>query len=101
MKELYSNFGNEKCEIISVSIDKDRKRWLKAIADDKLNWPQLIDSTDADKPSGYGRGYQSYKGKAVPLSFLISPEQIITDINLSVTELELTLRKIYSSSKNK
>lgn len=93
LKELYSKADSNKFTIVSISIDNDRKRWLKAVADDKLSWPQLIDDIDPIKPGWYGKAFQLYKGNSIPLNFLISPEQTIEKVNISMDELERLLAK--------
>jgi len=91
LKELYRKADSNKFTIVSISIDNDRKRWLKAIAKDKLSWPQLIDDITPDKPGWYGKAFQLYKGNSIPLNFLISPEQTIEKVNISMDELERLL----------
>ena len=48
VKELYSQYKEKGLEVLSVSIDTDKKAWAKAMADEKMPWQQLL-SPDKDK----------------------------------------------------
>lgn len=41
MKELYKKYHSQGLEILGVSLDDDREKWVKAIAQDGLPWPQV------------------------------------------------------------
>ena len=40
LKGFYSNFDKKKVEFLSISIDKDKDKWLKAKADEQMPWSQ-------------------------------------------------------------
>jgi len=61
--ELYKANG---FEIISVSIDHERNRWLSAIKDDGLSWLQVSDLKGTNNEVA-----QLYGVKSVPSFFLI------------------------------
>lgn len=42
LKKLDSGFTNSDLRIVSVSIDKDRSRWLKAVDEENMPWQQLL-----------------------------------------------------------
>ena len=42
-KPLYDKYKEKGFEIIGVSLDSERKKWIKAIEDDKLTWLQVSD----------------------------------------------------------
>ncbi len=41
LKELYQKFPNTSFEILSISIDKDKSQWEKAVERNGLSWPQI------------------------------------------------------------
>lgn len=45
LKKIRSSYGNE-IELVSVSIDTDKKAWQKALKEEKMNWKQLIISNN-------------------------------------------------------
>lgn len=100
LRKLYSQYGNTKFEIISVSIDKNKSAWLSAIKEDSLTWPQLIDNIEEDKTGWYGKTFTAYKGVSVPMNFLISPEGRIIEFNIKQKDLEKLLKGIYSEGLN-
>jgi peroxiredoxin len=66
LKEQYRLYKDKGFEILSVSLDTDRKDWLKAIADDGLTWYQVSDL------KGYrSEVVKSYGIGGIPSFFLI------------------------------
>lgn len=41
--ELHNKFKDKDFEIVSISLDRDKNAWIKAIADDNLNWTHMSD----------------------------------------------------------
>jgi thiol-disulfide isomerase/thioredoxin len=55
-KPLYAKYREKGFEIIGVSLDTDRKKWIKAIEADKLSWLQVSDLkglNDSDLPKKF------------------------------------------------
>lgn len=75
--EQYLRFKDKGFTVLGLSLDRDRDAWLKAIADDGLEWTQLSDLEMWD--SGAGRLYNI---TAIPASFMIDPEGKIVGKNL-------------------
>jgi thiol-disulfide isomerase/thioredoxin len=87
LKKVYNEFKNEKFEILGISIDKDIKKWKKAINDDDLDWIQVVDSlnTSAEK----------FLLKGVPYNILLDSSGVIIKINIKPKELsELLSEKL-------
>jgi thiol-disulfide isomerase/thioredoxin len=95
LKKLYAKYGNTKLELISISIDTDKSKWIDAIKEDGLLWPQLIDKVEPGKPEWYGKTFANYRGDSVPLSFLITPEGTLIEVNPDKQKLEKLLDDIY------
>jgi peroxiredoxin len=81
--KLNENYKDKGLKILSISMDKRKELWLKAISEDKLTWTQLSDLKAMDSEVG-----NSYGIKILPSNFLIDKEGKIIAKNLNVTELE-------------
>lgn len=101
LKKLYTKYGNIKLEFISISIDTDKSKWLEAVQQDGLVWPQLIDKVEPGKPGWYGKTFANYRGDSVPLSFLITPEGRIIEVNLTKQKLEIFFDAIHINNPEK
>ncbi|HWW38878.1 TlpA disulfide reductase family protein [Pedobacter sp.] len=66
---LYLQFKNKGFEILSVSLDADREKWLNAVGEDHLIWPQL-----SDLRGWNNKAAQVYAITSVPKNFLIGPD---------------------------
>lgn len=79
--KLHNQFKDRNFTIISLSVDDSRDRWLKAIEDDKLDWTHL------SKLDGWGQVSKNYGVMAIPQNFLINPDGIILNKNLTIEKL--------------
>jgi len=80
--EIYKDYHDRGFEIIGVSLDRDSASWVKAIADDQLNWPQI-----SDLQYWNSEGAELYGVPAIPHAVLIDREGIITAKKLHGQEL--------------
>lgn len=83
--KLKKKFEDTNFDIISVSIDDNKKSWLEAIEKDNLNWTNLIDidkqiNDELDIP-------------AIPFNYLIDSNGIVIGVNLSLEQIENELKK--------
>lgn len=88
--ELNKKYDGEKFAIISVSLDKEREAWLKAIEKDGLTWTQVSDL----------EGWQSaparnYEIKWIPTNFLIDPEGKVITSGKDITNATAALQEIF------
>jgi len=81
-------------EVLSVSLDEDKKDWLRAIRTDGLVWKQLVDTSAWNSAVA-----SSWDVLGVPNSFLIDPEGNIIARNLHGNELEKKLEELYKRQK--
>jgi Peroxiredoxin len=88
--KAYQKYHAKGFEILQVSIDKNRSSWIKAIADDKLNWAQVGDLKFWDSPVA-----QLYSITRIPANFLIDPNGMIIARDIRGVELEKTLGNIF------
>ncbi|NJC27099.1 TlpA family protein disulfide reductase [Neolewinella antarctica] len=69
VKPLYDRFKDAGFEVFSVSLDKSRDQWLKAIEKDKMTWINVSDLLGTDSPV-----YTTYKIESIPTTYLIDKE---------------------------
>src|SRR5690606_11426867 len=72
LREMYDLYHSKGFEIISVSLDTDKERWLKAIEQDKMTWKNLSDLEGVKKGIG-----KEFAITGVPQSFLIDEKGTI------------------------
>ena len=80
--KAYEAYKNRNFEVLSISIDEGRERWLKAIADDHLPWTQV-----ADLRGPQNEVAQRYNIQGIPQNFLIDPTGKIVAVNLHGDDL--------------
>lgn len=86
--KLHDKFKELGFDILSVSIDVDRKKWENAIQKDKLTWTQI-----SDLQGNNGAIYKIYGITSIPANFLIDPSGVVVSKDLKVTKLEEELLK--------
>jgi len=86
---IYKKYHDQGLEIYSVSLDKQRDAWLKAIKDDGLLWPNHVSDLNGWNSSGG----KSYGIMSIPATVLIDREGKIIARNLRGTELEEAIAK--------
>lgn len=90
--KFYPKYKDKGFEILAVSLDKDRADWTKAVAKDKMNWPQVIDDGGWDAKTGEKWGiYQ------LPTSYLIDKDGKIVAMDLEGKMLEKALKDLLGS----
>jgi len=69
--KVYEKYHDKGLEIISVSLDKpgQKERWLKAIADDKLNWHHVSNLKYFNDPVA-----KMYNINSIPATFILDEE---------------------------
>ena len=81
----YNEYHDQGFEILGVSLDTDRERWLKAIKADGLIWYQVSDLKAQNEAS------VDYGIHAIPYSILLDPNGVIIGKNLRGNELQEAL----------
>jgi thiol-disulfide isomerase/thioredoxin len=76
-------------EIFSVSLDKTKEPWIKAIKSDKLKWKYHV----SDLKGWQSDAAATYKVKSIPTNFLINPEGKIVATNLRGMALHVEMDK--------
>lgn len=88
---MYEKYADKGFEILGVSLDKDKDRWEKAIADDGLNWLHVSDLKH------WRSEYASLYGvRSIPDTILLDAEGRIIARNLRGEALEQRLAEIFA-----
>lgn len=80
--KLHNEVSSNTIEIIGISIDTDRNKWLKAIEKDKIKFTQLIDPKGFDANAAIQFGVDE-----LPSKYLFNPEGILIAKNPTEEEI--------------
>jgi peroxiredoxin len=90
--KLYDKYKAQGFEILGISLDQNRERWLQAIQADKLTWKHTSDL------KGWSNEVSKlYEISAIPKTFLIDPNGVIIARDLRGAALEGKLAEIFAS----
>ncbi len=89
----YNKYKDKGFEIYSVSFDKQKERWIKAIKDDGLTWQYHV----GDLKGWQNEAAGPYGVRSIPATFLIDPEGNIIAKNLRGPALENKLEEIFGA----
>jgi peroxiredoxin len=84
--KAFNKFKNKNFTILSVSLDKERDAWVKAIERDNLKWTHVSDLKYWNNEAA-----QLYHVQSIPQNFLIDPSGKIIARDLRGEELESKL----------
>ncbi len=87
--KAYQRFKDKGFDILSVSLDREKGAWLKAIADDNLTWHHVSDLKFWQCEAAVKYGVQS-----IPFALLLDKEGRIVAKNLRGNELETKLAEL-------
>lgn len=89
--KTYNKYHEKGFNIIGVSLDRegDRDKWVKAIEDDKLTWPQVSNLQFWQDPVA-----QLYGIQAIPAQFILDENGIIVAKNLRGDALDAKIKEL-------
>lgn len=90
LAKIYKDFRAKGLEIISISEDNVKDKWVKASEKDGISWINLIDSNVKQAST-------NYNVLLIPTSFLIDPNGMVIEKNLKGSALVDKLKSIYGS----
>ncbi|MEL6661278.1 MAG: TlpA disulfide reductase family protein, partial [Bacteroidota bacterium] len=90
VKRVYDTYKDQGFEILGVSLDRTKDRWLKAIADDELPWPHV-----SDLKGWKNEVAQLYSVSSIPHTILLDAEGKIIARGLRGQQLEMKLAEIF------
>lgn len=89
-----ATFDNGKgMSIVNVGVEKDSSRWIKAIAQDQLNWPYHIMDETSSLRFFNGEVSDLYGIAEVPTTYLIDPEGNIIGTNMAADHIDRLLEQ--------
>ena len=89
--KLYNKYKDDGFEVFSVSLDKDRKRWVDAIEKDNLVWEAHV----SDLKGWKNEAAQQYQVSGIPFTVLLDKEGKVINTKLRGVQLEMTLESIF------
>ena len=81
--EIYNKYHDRGLNIIGVSLDRNKKSWLKAIEDDGLKWQHVSELKHWQDPIA-----KMYSVMSIPQTFILDAKGIIRAKNLRREKLE-------------
>ncbi len=87
--KAYEKYKNKNFEILGVSLDQSKEKWLKAIKDDHYTWTQVGDIKGWENAAAREYGIQG-----IPFNVLLDPNGVIIARNLRGEALEKKLEEV-------
>jgi len=78
--KFYSDFNKNDFQVVSISVDESKAKWIKALKDDNIPWTSLIDNSLVVNDKLGVTGY--------PTTFLIDSNHKIIEMNLAPEKLK-------------
>jgi len=86
---LYNKYKAQGLKIVGVSLDKEKEAWVKAIADDKLDWLQISNLKFWDDAIA-----KEYAVEAIPATFILDANGTIVAKDLKGAELDAKIAEL-------
>lgn len=92
LNSLHAKYSARGLQIIGISFDSDISKWKKAITQDHLQWPQVIDK------QGFEGTLSSYYGiQAIPALFILDREKRFVGESDTFKDLEEEIKSVLES----
>ncbi len=90
---VYNKYHDKGFNVIGISLDREgqRDRWLQAIEDDNLSWPQISHLQFWDEPIA-----QLYGIRAIPAAFILDENGVIVARDVRGPDLERVVNELLS-----
>jgi peroxiredoxin len=89
--KVYNKYRDKGFDVYSVSLDRDKESWVKAIEADGLIWPNHV----SDLGFWNSKGAKIYGVSSIPATFLLDKEGRIVAKNLRGAALENALKELF------
>lgn len=87
--KAYNSFKDKNFTVLGVSLDKDKASWIKAIAEDSLDWYHI-----SDLKYWSSAAVSLYGFDGIPYNVLVNPEGKIVATNLRESALQTKLAEV-------
>lgn len=88
LKDLYVKYDSKDFEILSISIDSEKTKWLKALDEEKMPWPQIFTEDVGKEVMG------KYQFGFIPFFVLIDKDGKIVERGISMDDLKKKLEEV-------
>ena len=88
--KLYNEYKSKGFTVLSVSLDRDKNRWVGAIKQDNLYWPNHV----SDLKQWKSEAVKTYGFTGIPFTVLLDPEGKIIAKNLRGPALENKIKEL-------
>ena len=85
LKSLYADYADKGLEIVSVSVDLKREDWLKALDEERMPWPNLLDTRNVFS--------EKFNGMALPLVIVVDGSGKIIARNVKGNALRVKIKE--------
>ncbi|MBO9728525.1 MAG: AhpC/TSA family protein [Chitinophaga sp.] len=92
LTKQYAKYKNQGFEVVAISLDDHKDKWVEAIAKDQLPWLHTSDLKGWNNEVG-----RKYGIRAVPANFLLDENKNIIAINLRGEELNKKLTELFGN----
>ena len=89
--ETYHKFKDNGFDVLGVSLDRSKDKWIAAIAEDNLTWTHVSDLKYWDNEAS-----KLYAVSSIPANFLLDPNGVIIAKDLRGEDLQSKLKEIFS-----
>jgi len=87
----YQTYKDKGFDVLGVSLDRSKDKWIAAIAEDNLTWTHVSDLKYWDNEAS-----QLYAVSSIPANFLLDPNGIILAKDLREEDLQDKLAEIFA-----
>lgn len=92
LKEVYDLYNPAGFEVISISMDDDKTKWLKAVDEEKMKWMQV-----SDLKAFEGELSKLYNFNGIPTCVLVGPDGKIVTRNMRGSWMDKRLIGMYGN----
>lgn len=92
LKEVYDMYHPAGFEVISISMDDSREKWLEAVEEEKMKWLQV-----SDLKAFSGELSKLYNFNGIPTCVLIGPDGKIVTRNMRGSWMDKKLIELYGN----